>query len=170
MLWAFRLSLSMFVFFSFTVISYFYKIFLTFQIFNNNFKCAVDLLSFFAVILLVAQTSICITLLAVPARVMREGLVTDISVIENRTAVISCPVSGIPQPSIIWFRGESVYILFISSCLCGWLVWKYRQIFLFVNLTVFMSCLLQLGGDKSMKWLRFLNGKLLRKRNHFKDW
>ena len=95
-------------FFSFTVISSFYKIFLTFQIFNNNFKCAVDLFSFFAVILLVAQTSICITLLAVPARVMREGLVTDISVIENHTAVISCPVSGIPQPSIIWFRGESM--------------------------------------------------------------
>ncbi|XP_067940287.1 hemicentin-1-like [Watersipora subatra] len=42
----------------------------------------------------------------VPARIETVGLAVDLSVIENRTALISCPVTGIPQPSIIWFRGR----------------------------------------------------------------
>ena len=85
----------------------FYKIFLKFLNISLPFKMLSGLICVQSSLLssLPPKDLLCI-MLVVPARVMREGLVTDISVIENRTAVISCPVSGIPQPSIIWFRGE----------------------------------------------------------------
>ncbi|XP_067662288.1 hemicentin-1-like isoform X1 [Haliotis asinina] len=42
----------------------------------------------------------------VPPQINRTNTVTDPNVIANSTAVISCPVTGNPQPEILWYRNN----------------------------------------------------------------
>ena len=44
-----------------------------------------------------------VLLVTVPASIDGDKLET-VEVLENHTAYLSCPVSGIPAPSIIWYR------------------------------------------------------------------
>lgn len=41
-----------------------------------------------------------------PPKINQEGLRTELSIVQNRTAYIDCPVTGIPQPSIMWLKDD----------------------------------------------------------------
>ena len=41
---------------------------------------------------------------SVPPTINKEHLKTQLKVVQNRTAYIDCPVTGIPQPSIMWLK------------------------------------------------------------------
>ena len=60
---------------------------------------------------IVLQLLLCIFILlcffvTVPPKLNRQGLHTELKVVQNRTAYINCPISGIPQPSIIWYKDD----------------------------------------------------------------
>ena len=55
------------------------------------------------------------SLIAVPPSIDRSAVPDQLTVIQNSTIAIDCPVSGVPPPSIIWFKDEVG--LFVDACM-----------------------------------------------------
>lgn len=73
---------------------------------NNNyqFNQKAKALLFTLIYLLMFKKYIFQNNLSVPPKINKESPLRNPEVVVNTTAIINCPVSGNPQPEILWYR------------------------------------------------------------------